>query len=57
MATRFFAGLVAGSVGSTADLIYKELVANALPNAHFVPAGIVALSRAQEHGYSFSYVG
>jgi len=31
--------------------IYKELI----PNAHLVPAGIVAVNRAQEHGYTFAY--
>lgn len=57
MATRFFAGGIAQATGGTTDSIYTELVANLVGNAHMVPAGIVALNRAQERGYSFANVG
>ena len=57
MATRNLAGIVAKSAGADTDAIYKELVGNLLNNAHMVPAGIVALNRAQERGYSFAYGG
>lgn len=57
MATRFFAGLAAGKAGMTADAVYRELVANLVRNSHVVPAGIVAVNRAQERGYTFGYVG
>jgi len=40
-----------------ADDVYKEISANLMPNARLVPAGIVAVDRAQEHGYSIAYVG
>jgi intracellular sulfur oxidation DsrE/DsrF family protein len=40
-----------------ADAVYKELTTNALANVHFVPAGIVAVNRAQEHGYALSHAG
>ena len=53
MATRRYAGTIATAVGSTQDAIYSELAANLIPNAHLVPAGIVAVNRAQERGYSF----
>ena len=53
MATRRYAGSIAQAAGSTTDDIYNELVANLLPNSHMVPAGIVAVSRAQERGYTF----
>ena len=53
MATRAYAGVIATAVGSTQDAIYSELAANLVPNAHLVPAGIVAVNRAQERGYSF----
>ena len=43
--------------GKAADDVYKELVANAMPNVHFVPAGIVCVSRAQERGYTVSHAG
>ncbi len=53
LATRAYAGSIATAVGSNADTIYNELSANLLSNAHLVPAGIVAVNRAQERGYSF----
>ncbi len=57
MATHFFAGQTAAKTGATADAVYGELKSNAVGNSHFVPAGIVAVNRAQERGYTFSYVG
>ena len=42
--------------GGNADAIYRELTGHLLANAHMVPAGIVAVNRAQERGYTFSYV-
>jgi intracellular sulfur oxidation DsrE/DsrF family protein len=56
MATRFFAGALADKTHGNADAIYQELVANLVPNSHLVPAGIVAVNRAQERGYAFAYV-
>jgi intracellular sulfur oxidation DsrE/DsrF family protein len=53
MATRALAGAISRSAGGTADSVYNELVSNLLINAHMVPAGIVAVNRAQERGYSF----
>ena len=49
------AATIARTAGSTANQIYDELTANLLPNSHLVPAGIVAVNRAQERGYSFVY--
>ena len=34
---------------------HDEIVANIVPNGHMVPAGVMALTRAQEYGYSFLY--
>jgi len=56
MATRRISRQVAGSAGD-AEAVYKELVANAIPNGHFMPAGVVAVTRAQEYGYSLLCVG
>jgi len=56
-ATQFFAGMIAQATGGTAEDIYEELVANAIPNSHFVSAGVIALTRAQEYGYSLLYAG
>ena len=53
MATRNFAGTIARAVGGTTDAIYNEITANLVANSHLVPAGIVAVNRAQERGYSF----
>ena len=56
MATRFFAGGLAEATGGKADAVYDELVGNLVANAHMVPAGIVAVNRAQERGYTLSSV-
>src|SRR5579863_2127044 len=52
VATRAYAATVAAAVGGNADAINSELIANLAGNARMVPAGIVAVNRAQEHGYS-----
>ena len=52
LATRVLAGSIARSVNGNQETIYNELVANLMPNAHIVPAGIVAVGRAQERGYA-----
>lgn len=57
MATRRLAGGIAQSTGGNADAVYNELAANLLNNARLVPAGIVAVNRAQERGYSLAYGG
>ena len=57
MATRRIAGSIAKSTGGNPDRVYDELAANLVTNAHLVPAGIVAVNRAQERGYSFAHAG
>ncbi|MDQ8155348.1 MAG: hypothetical protein P3B98_11870 [Gemmatimonadota bacterium] len=57
LAARAFAGLAARPGGPTTDEIYAELKQSTLGNAHFTAAGIVAVDRAQERGYSYSYIG
>ena len=52
MATKFFAGEVAKASEGDADAVYKELVGNTIPNSHMVSAGVVAVNRAQERGYT-----
>jgi intracellular sulfur oxidation DsrE/DsrF family protein len=51
-ATRGTAGEIAQMTGGNANEINAELIANILPNGRMVPAGIVAVSRAQERGYT-----
>jgi hypothetical protein len=57
MATHFFAGEAAKATGAGEDALYKEFVAAAPPNSHFVAAGVVGVNRAQERGYSLIYAG
>ncbi|PYR45863.1 MAG: hypothetical protein DMF89_23955 [Acidobacteria bacterium] len=57
LATRARSALIARQTGGKADEIYQELVSNLVPNARIVPAGIVAVSRAQERGYTFVCAG
>jgi intracellular sulfur oxidation DsrE/DsrF family protein len=53
MATRFFATGLAEATGGTVDAVYNELTSNlVVPTSRMVPAGIVAVNRAQERGYS-----
>ena len=52
MATRRIAGVIARANGESVDTINAELSANLVAGARLVSAGIVAVNRAQEHGYS-----
>jgi hypothetical protein len=52
LSTHGIAGMIAQKVGGKAESIYAELAANLIGNARLVPAGILAVNRAQEHGYS-----
>jgi intracellular sulfur oxidation DsrE/DsrF family protein len=53
MATRRLAGAIARATGGNADTVNSELIANLVSNGRIVPAGIIAVNRAQERGYSF----
>jgi len=55
-ATQFFAGQAAAATGGNAQEIYTEFTSNAVPG-RFVSAGVMALTRAQEYGYSLLYAG
>ena len=52
MATRALAGLIAKATDGNTDAIFTDLTSNLVSNARMVPAGIVAVNRAQERGYS-----
>jgi intracellular sulfur oxidation DsrE/DsrF family protein len=56
-ATRGMAGAIAAETGQEADKVNEELIANGIPNAHFVSAGVMGMTRAQEYGYSLLYAG
>jgi len=51
-ATRTISGVLARSTDGDAEEIYSELAASLIPNATFVPAGVLTATRAQEYGYS-----
>ena len=53
-ATRGNAGAIAMATGQMQEAVFEELKANLLPNARLVPVGILAVNRAQEHGYSLA---
>ena len=57
LATNRLANFIARKSDARAEAIYKELTTNAIGNAHFVAAGILAVNRAQERGYAVSYSG
>jgi intracellular sulfur oxidation DsrE/DsrF family protein len=57
MATKFIAKKLADNDEAKAKAIHAELTADMIRNAHLVPAGIVALNRAQERGYAVAHMG
>ena len=56
-ATRGMAGQIAQATGGDAEAIFKEITATPIANGRFVPAGVLAVSRAQERGYSLIFAG
>jgi intracellular sulfur oxidation DsrE/DsrF family protein len=53
--TRGIATRIAKANGTEVDAVVKEITANLIGNARMVPAGVIAVNRAQEHGYSFIF--
>jgi intracellular sulfur oxidation DsrE/DsrF family protein len=53
MATRQLADTFAETGGGKGEDVFKELSANLVANSRLVAAGIVAVNRAQERGYTF----
>lgn len=56
LATKGIAGGLAGKTKGDADAIEKELKANLIPGGHIVAAGILAVNRAQERGYTLALI-
>jgi intracellular sulfur oxidation DsrE/DsrF family protein len=46
---------VAEEAGGSGDAIFAELRANIVQHARMVPAGIIAVNRAQEQNYALCY--
>ncbi len=56
-ATQSMSARLAQTTGGSAEAIYQEIIAAPVPASRFVPAGVVAVTRAQEYGYSLLYAG
>ena len=52
MATHFITGQIATAIKADPQALYKEVASNLIPNSHLVAAGVVAVNRAQEYGYT-----
>jgi len=50
--TRGIATRIAKANGLEIDAVVKEITSNLIGNSRMVPAGVIAVNRAQEHGYS-----
>jgi intracellular sulfur oxidation DsrE/DsrF family protein len=55
--TRAYSGRAARDTNAAADAVLKEFMANTVIPGHFVPAGVVAVTRAQERGYANISIG
>jgi intracellular sulfur oxidation DsrE/DsrF family protein len=56
-ATHFLSNQLAGAISGDSAAIDKDLAANLIPNSRFVSAGVMAVTRSQEFGYSLLYAG
>ena len=52
MATQYLAEAIAEKTKGDPGAIYRELTANRIPNSHLAAAGVLAVNRAQEYGYT-----
>ena len=43
--------------GGDAEAVFKEMLANLIPNARMMPAGVVGVAHAQERGFAVIHVG
>ena len=57
LTTRAYVNIIAERTGAEPDAVFKELAAHTVGVSHFVPAGIVAVTRAQERGYALVSIG
>jgi len=57
LTTRSLSERLADLTGKTRDETYQELTTHTVGNAHFVPAGVLGVTRAQEHGYALISIG
>jgi hypothetical protein len=52
MATKFITGQVATTVKADPQALYTEFASHLIANGHMVAAGVLAVNRAQEYGYT-----
>ena len=57
LTTRAYTKIISDATGVGQEDVFKELAANTLGPAHFVPAGVVGITRAQERGYTTIAIG
>lgn len=57
LTTRAYTKIISEATGASQEDVFKELSANTLAPAHFVPAGVVGITRAQERGYTVISIG
>jgi len=57
LTTRAYTRIIADAFGGKPEEIFTELAANIIAPSHFVPAGVVAVTRAQERGYTMIAIG
>jgi intracellular sulfur oxidation DsrE/DsrF family protein len=57
MALTILSGLMAPNAGVTADVAKKEWTAALIPGMALVPAGVIAVNRAQEKGCAYCFAG
>jgi intracellular sulfur oxidation DsrE/DsrF family protein len=55
--TRAYSGRAAREANAASDVVLKEFMASTIIAGHFVPAGVVAVTRAQERGYANISIG
>ena len=55
--TRAYSSNAARQAGAASDVVMKEMMANTVIPGHFVPAGVIAVTRAQERGYANISIG
>jgi len=54
---RAYVDIISKQTGAAPDAVRAELTAHLIGNAQIVPAGIVAVTRAQERGYMLVSIG
>ncbi len=57
LSMRALAGVAAERLSVPLDAVYAEMRSAMHVNSHLVPAGIVAVNRAQERGYTIAHIG